>query len=337
MSLKKLKFSICIPTYNGEKVIGQTIGSILSQDFSDFEIVVVDDCSKDKTEKIIKALGDKRIKLFLNKTNLGYSGNLEASRQKATGEIIFLMGQDDILASGTLAKYNRIFAENSQVGAITRPYYWFDKKITRPVRAKNQLNTKADELVRIVDPIEKVITLFSTLDQLSGLAFRRSMMDRPFHQDIFPCHVYPFASIFKNHPVVFVRDYNIAVRMSSSQTRHVSKIYEKSPLQTWVNLFENVYPEKKFGKFKSQMIKKFVAVNYVGLVQIRNYARYRFLLREIWLLLKYRPENFFAPLFWFFSLGCLLVPTTVLIPLVDWYKNNIYSRKLRKIIFQYKI
>ena len=101
-------------------------------------------------------------------------------------------------------------------------------------------------------------------------------------------------------------------------------------------MFENNFPEDNFAKLKNYCIKNFVARNYIGLVQIRNYARYLYLLREIWYLLKYRPLNILSLRFWFFSLGCLIMPPLVLIPLTDWYKNKIYSKTLKQIKFEYK-
>lgn len=162
-------------------------------------------------------------------------------------------------------------------------------------------------------------------------------MDLPFHEDIFPCHVYPFASIFKKHPVVFLRDYNIAVRIGGNQTRTISSIYDTSPMKSWVDMFNAVFYEPEFIALRDFMIKNFVAINYVGLVQIRNYARYRYLLREIWLLLKYRPKNFTSFKFWFFSLGSILIPPCLLIYLVDWYKNKIISGFLKHINFEYEL
>lgn len=177
--------------------------------------------------------------------------------------------------------------------------------------------------------------MLQTLDQLSGLAYRRKFMDLPFHQDVFPCHIYPFLSIFKNHPVVFLKNYNIAVRISSSQTRSLSLIYCKSPMRSWKEMFDNIFYEKKFEKFKNYCIKDFVAKNYVGLVQIRNYAHFGYFYREVYYLLKYRRQNIFSFYFWFYTIGCLITPPSILIPLVDWYKNEIHAKKLPKINFKY--
>ncbi len=335
--MANLKFDILMPVYNGERVIAETLKSILSQSFINYCVVIIDDCSKDDTQQIIKRFRDSRIKYFKNKQNLGYSKNLEECRKRATGGIIYLMGQDDILGKDALLNTYKAFCLSDDIGAVTRPYFWFDEKINLPVRAKEQLNPQRDEVVTIHDDFNRIIKMFGTLDQLSGLALRKKYIDLPFHQDIFPCHVYPFASVFKKHPVVFLKDYNVAVRISSSQTRSVSGIYDKSPVQSWVDFFNNVFFEEKFRNFRRNFISNFVATNYVGLIQIKNHAKYQYLLREIYLLLKYRWQNIISFPFWFFSLGCIVMPAFWLIPLVDWYKNKINSRNFRGINFQYKI
>ncbi|MFA6047628.1 MAG: glycosyltransferase family 2 protein [Parcubacteria group bacterium] len=334
--MNDLKFSILIPTYNGGEILSETLRSIFSQDFSDYEIIINDDCSTDNTEEIVRSFNDPRVKFFRNIKNLGYPGNLEEARKKATGEIVYLMGQDDILAKGAMRETYEVFKNNPEVGAVTRPYFWFDKNIKTPVRAKEQLNPQKNEIVRITDNPQKIISVFKTLDQLSGLAYRKSFMDLPFHPDIFPCHIYPFASIFKRHPIVYLKDYNLAVRIASSQCRSVSSIYNKSPMQSWVEMFESVFKEKEFRKMREYCIKNFVAVNYVGLVQLRNYAKYRYLLREIFYLIKYRWQNIFSFQFWFFSLGCIIMPAKFLIPMVDWYKNKVNAKNFKHIKFEYQ-
>ena len=84
---------------------------------------------------------------------------------------------------------------------------------------------------------------------------------------------------------------------------------------------------KELKDIKNKCIKTFVAVSYVGLVQVKNYAgKYTYLLREIFLLVKYRWKNLFNLKFWFFSLGTAILPRSVLIPLVATYKNKINSK-----------
>lgn len=335
--MNDLKFSILLPTYNGASVLGDTLKSILSQSFANYEIIIQDDVSKDDTEKVILSFRDKRIKFYRNEKNLGYSKNLDKLAKRATGEIIYLMGQDDILAVDALLNTYKAFKISDDIGGVARPYYWFDKDINIPVRATGQMNPEKDEIVSIDSDYKKIILTIDVAGQLSGLAYRRKFIDVPFHRDIFPCHVYPFASILKKHPIVFLKDYNLAVRIGSSQCRFVSSIYDPSPIQTWINFFFNVFPEKKFDEMRSYCIRNYVAKNYLGLVQIRNYGRYSWLLREIMVLIKYRWQNLLSPQFWFFSLGCIIVSPSILIPMVDWYKNNVNSKKLKNISIRYKL
>ena len=102
-------------------------------------------------------------------------------------------------------------------------------------------------------------------------------------------------------------------------------------------MFNSVFYEDEFQNLREHMVKNFVAKNYVGLVQIRNYARFRFLLREIWMLFKYRPQNILSLQFWFFSLGCIITPPFLLIPVVDWYKSELNSKRFERIKFKYRL
>jgi glycosyltransferase involved in cell wall biosynthesis len=329
--VSKLKISICMPAYNGGASIEDTLESILGQSFKDFELAITDDNSTDETPQIIKKIEDSRIKFYRYEENVGYPRNLERCRTKCNNEIIFLMSQDDILRQGALEKVHRLFEENKNVGAITRPYYWFHKDVEKPVRATKQLSSTEDSIVSVNSDLKSIITVFQSLDQLSGLAFRREYMDLEFHKDIFTAHIYPFISIFKKYDVVYLKDYVIAARIGTSQTRHISFIYSKSPMQSWVDMFNTVLYEEKFAKMREYCIKNFVAKNFVGLIQVKSNGKMRWLLREIKLLLKYNKRNIIDPQFWFFSFCTLVIPSFLLRPFVDFYKENIISKSLKNI------
>lgn len=163
----ELKFSILIPTYNGGEVLGETIRSILAQEFDNYEIIINDDVSKDNTEEVVKSFNDPRIKFFRNAKNLSYAVNIEEGRKQCSGDIIYLMGQDDIMSDTALIDTYNAFMSDENIGAVTRPYFWFDTDINTPVRAKNQFNPNKDEVIKITDDYESVEKVFRTLDQLS--------------------------------------------------------------------------------------------------------------------------------------------------------------------------
>lgn len=98
--------SIVMATYNGEKYLCEQIDSILNQSVQDFELIIGDDCSSDKTLDILKTYTskDKRIKLVINKQNLGFKKNFEKLLSLTTGEYIAFSDQDDIWTKDHLEK-----------------------------------------------------------------------------------------------------------------------------------------------------------------------------------------------------------------------------------------
>lgn len=88
-------FSIIIPTFNRASFMAETIQSVLNQTFGDFELIIVDDASKDNTEEIINSFGDPRIIYIKNKTNLERSTSRNIGIQKASGQYICFLDSDD--------------------------------------------------------------------------------------------------------------------------------------------------------------------------------------------------------------------------------------------------
>ena len=66
-----MKVSVIITSYNYEQYIKDAIESVLNQTYSDFELVIIDDCSTDNSANIIKQFNDERIKFIQNEQNLG--------------------------------------------------------------------------------------------------------------------------------------------------------------------------------------------------------------------------------------------------------------------------
>lgn len=93
------EIEILMATYNGEKYIKEQIESIISQTYKNWNLLIRDDGSTDRTLDIIRefVIKDKRIKLLIdNKGNLGYKKNFEELMNKSRGTFIFLCDQDDI-------------------------------------------------------------------------------------------------------------------------------------------------------------------------------------------------------------------------------------------------
>lgn len=320
--------SILIPTYNRSALLTECIQSVLNQDFTDYEVIVSDDCSPDDTQQIVTSMTDSRVHYFRNERNLGYGGNLAAGAAHATGGILFLLGHDDILLPGALAKTNAPFARDPAVGLVTRPYYWFYDRPTVPVRIIAPYDLTCDRVVTLADGYAALQALFRSAGQLSGLAFRRTAMRVGFHHHVFTSHIYPFSDVLKRSKAVYLKDYTVAVRIESSMTRHKPDIYRPSPTETWIQMFHSVYAEPEFADVLRSSVEFIASDNYVGLVQLRNFADTRVVMDEIRTLIRARPRNLLAPKFWLYSLLCLVTPAPVLIRLVDAYKRRILARMI---------
>jgi len=331
--------SVLMPTYNGSVVLAETIECILNQttDF-DFELVISDDGSTDETVSIAESFNDKRIKISKNQANLGYPGNLNRCLSLARGEYVFLFGQDDLLHVGSLQQVVDVFKKYQEVGAICRPYFAFDDDINKPTRYKKKIAMQADEIITldINSDISDLHTAFKTLDQLSGLAFRKESIQIPFHQDVFPCHVYPFAEILKRNKIAFVPTYTVAVRTWTSQCRSQSWIYDKSPVNSWIEMFKNIFPEAEHKKFRTYFIKNFCAKNSVGLLQIRNYGTkpIKFFCRETKTMVINRPANLCDPMFYGVVAFCIFIPPILSRRIVDLFKRRISAQTIPYIPFQ---
>lgn len=94
-----MKLSIIMPAYNSEKFIEKTIGSILSQTFTDYELLCTDDGSTDSTGKILDefAKNDSRVKVFHQPRNMGIEEARKRCLENCAGEYIGFVDSDDIL------------------------------------------------------------------------------------------------------------------------------------------------------------------------------------------------------------------------------------------------
>lgn len=328
MKSHSLKLSICIPTYNGADTISETLESIFKQSYKNFEIVVSDDCSKDATEKVVKSFRDQRIRFFKNRKNIGYGDNLNTFKKRITGEVMILMAQDDLLLKDALLKIANGFLEDEDIGVVTRPFYQFEFDPKIPIRYWPPPSTKKDIIITINSSKKLIEAAVAATYLVSCCAFRVKYIDTLFTSHVFTSQCYVFFSIFSKHKILFLKDYIVAVRVYSSQCRFKPSIYRPSPVATWHEVFNKVLPEKKYERVR-KICQNYTAQNYVGLVQIKNWANIRYLIEEIFMHLKYRKASLIDKRFWFYALICLLTPKAALRKIVDIYKSKFLSKTIK--------
>ncbi len=112
--------SIVVTSYNYQKYLKDTINSIISQSYTNWEMIVVDDASTDSSVDIIKEFvkSDNRIKLIENDVNLGLSKSMEKGVKSASGEWIAFLESDDLWKENHLKKITEIIEKYPQTTLI---------------------------------------------------------------------------------------------------------------------------------------------------------------------------------------------------------------------------
>jgi hypothetical protein len=101
-------FSIVVPTYNRERIVGRCIESCLGQSFSDYELIVVDDHSSDGTVEALRLYDDSRLRIVVHERNRGISPSRHTGVVNASGEWIVIVDSDWELIPDALARLHEI-------------------------------------------------------------------------------------------------------------------------------------------------------------------------------------------------------------------------------------
>ncbi|KAA1050725.1 glycosyltransferase family 2 protein [Pseudocitrobacter sp. 73] len=164
-----MKFSIIIPLYNKEKYIASAIWSILDQTYQDFEIIVVDDGSTDKSVCVVENINDTRIKVIKQK-NCGVSCARNTGINNAVGDYLLFLDGDDIYLPNALEHFSFLIEKFPDNGYYCSNYY----------RVRDGHKTPAIDVSRIL-----------------GKKFEYGVVDNFFyiaayHPGSFPCHASTF-------------------------------------------------------------------------------------------------------------------------------------------------
>ena len=111
---KKPLISIIIVTHNSERYIEMCLKSIFQQKFKNYEIIIIDNLSKDKTLKIIKKY-EKKIDLWKSEKDKGIFDAMNKGIKNSKGKIISILNSDDIFYSNALTIVNKYFTTNKKI------------------------------------------------------------------------------------------------------------------------------------------------------------------------------------------------------------------------------
>lgn len=172
-----LPVSLCLTTYNRAKVLSLTLDSLLVQSFGDFELIVSDDCSTDRTAEVVAAYQarDPRVRYRRNSTNLGMPGNLNAAIAAANGRYIANLHDGDIYRADLIDQWKSALDKNKKSPFVFNAYdCWLPSKAHRIDRVSQEQIVSGSVIAR---------HYFSTL---SSCVWGTVMTRRDAYQDAGP-------------------------------------------------------------------------------------------------------------------------------------------------------
>ena len=143
-----MKCSVLLPVYNGGDYLPAAIDSILGQDESDFEFLIIDDCSSDGSADVVRryASADARVRVLFHPQNLGLSATLNEGLREARAELVVRMDQDDLALPQRISTQVRFMREHPDV-AVAGSFVFHMGREPRYDRLV-QLPVEHEEIVR---------------------------------------------------------------------------------------------------------------------------------------------------------------------------------------------
>lgn len=171
-----MKVSIILPTYNRAYCIGNTIDSVLKQTYTEWELIICDDCSKDNTQELIGGYKDERIRYVRNNKNLGLPANRNIGIESSKCDMVMFLEDDIIIEPDCLEILIKTYLLLSgKVGAVTPRTIEDDKQGTLLSLEK-----------MVADDVRRKLNKPSYISKWTGLIYRNMAMvsDKVLETDI---------------------------------------------------------------------------------------------------------------------------------------------------------
>lgn len=130
ISKRKPKVSVILPVFNGERFLVEAVESILNQTFPDFELIIINDCSRDCTREIANSFKDRRIVYIENNVRSGITRCLNRGIHISKGDLIARMDSDDISYHNRLEIQTDFLIKYCEIDILGSDYecFWLDEK-----------------------------------------------------------------------------------------------------------------------------------------------------------------------------------------------------------------
>ena len=251
------RVSVIMPVYNSENFLKESISSILNQTFSDFELLIGEDGSTDRSIEIIREFSDDRIRVIRNEKNLGIPRTLNRMIQASKGEYIARQDSDDISLPARLAKQVDFLDKNPEIGLCGTNITWFGSKSRRMFMPLQDEDIKAYMLVD--NPVSQ-----------PTIMIRKSAMTVKYDQSLEVAEDYALCyELSKETKLANLPDTLLNYRWHDT---NISSTKEKKMLENANSIRAKIYKETLSYELKEN---EALLLNLVGCSSLTNYTDLR--------------------------------------------------------------
>lgn len=214
------QISVLMTVYNEEKYIFEAIQSILNQTYKDFELIIIDDASTDKTTDIIRSIQDGRISLYSLPNNKGVGYANDYALQFAKGKYIAKMDADDVSHPERLAIQYEFLEKNSHVGVVDTlvDYFTESPKVKESQRFNDYVYGKHVNQSYDSKTYSKELYWFCNIVH-SAVMYRRELINKSkYPLDMLVCEDYSYFYQMNKQGILFhkIPQILLSVRMSDT-------------------------------------------------------------------------------------------------------------------------
>ena len=329
--------SICIPTYNNDKLLNEAIKSIVEQVHENIkgnvEICISDNASSDNTSNVVnkwKLESPINIHYQVNSKNFGFDYNLLKVVEMANGKFCWLLGSDDYIEKDSLRQALILINENKEVGLFILSRKSYDFKMKKEVLSSDPLKKKFNQNTKFSNVFDTVSNVASTLSCFSVLLFKKEKWNLIKGNDEFIgsiyMHIYKMLSMVKSGMVVMYVTKNFVKSRTGNdyylqQLKYVGRL--KKDIVGYSKISETVFGKdsKEYKAIMNQFIGDHLRMYTIAGIKINGHKKE---VKELFKLYFEKLKK--VPRFWIHIFPFMLVPALA-------YKlasKTIYQNKYNK-------
>jgi glycosyltransferase involved in cell wall biosynthesis len=290
----KLIFTIVVANYNNGKYLVELVDSMLSQNYPFWELIIVDDCSTDKSEQIIHNLPkDNRIKPIFHTQNKGAGATFDDGIRVAQGQIVAMLGADDALRVDALEIMEEAFRDKPKNFVIYTSFLYCDETM-RPMEKKHfarQIEHKEQLMLHRNGCITGLVAFYKEFYIKSGGI--NHFFKRAIDQDCYLKLEEAGAQfVYLDKPIYLYRQHPKGI--SQGDTEPAQLFHLQAIIQAYQRRKKN---KQVYNLSKKQYLN--VKAEYYRRSAVRHITKHKLnFLHNIWLSAYYKPSQIFELFFW---------------------------------------